>query len=302
MNKLNLKEEIKCDFLVTEERKNVWKIELDILEKIIAICKKHNIKYLADGGTALGIVRHKGFIPWDDDIDIIMKRNDYEKFMEVAEKELKEPYFLQCYKTEKGFHKGFIKIRNSNTTAFTWEDDKNNFNKGIWVDIFPIDNVPDDENERDVFLKKIRKKKLFILTHQNTDSKKIIKKIVKLFLKNVYWKIFNVDKQIKKLEEYVKKYNNIETKEGRILIMSDGFVYKNSWFNEVIQMDFEYLKLSIFKEYDKFLKINYGDDYIKNLKREQPSLHGKTFFNAEKSYKTYSIDEIKKITSKLKNK
>lgn len=84
-------EETICDFLVTKERKKIWAVLLDMLIQVDRICRKHNLKYFMAFGSLLGVVRHNGFIPWDDDIDICMPRDDYEKFIVIARNELPPP-------------------------------------------------------------------------------------------------------------------------------------------------------------------------------------------------------------------
>lgn len=299
MDKLNLNSEEICGYLVTEEMKKVWKVELDIVEKVLEICKKYDINYYTYAGTLLGCVRHKGYIPWDDDIDIVMLRKDYDKFMDVAIKELKEPYFVQCYKTEKKYYRGHIQIRNSNTTVIIDGDQYNDYNKGIFVDIFPLDNVPDDEKEKEKFIKKINKKKKIISFSLLNYSPNLIKKIIKFFYKNIYWKILDVDKEIEKLEKFVKKYNNIETKYSR---NSGGyFIFENDWFKDKIDMNFEYLKLSCVKKYDELLKAEFGDNYMEIPKIKYKSTHGTAYFNTEKSYKEFSKEEILEIVKKIQN-
>lgn len=162
MEKINLAEEIICDYLVTSKIKEVWQLELDMLEEVDRICQKYEIEYFLQGGTLLGAVRHKGYIPWDDDIDIVMRRNDYNKFLEIAQKELGDKYFLQYYKTERKYNRGHAQIRNPNTTAIIKGDEFNNFNKGIFIDIFPLDNIPNDKKEADKFIKEVKKRKDFL--------------------------------------------------------------------------------------------------------------------------------------------
>ena len=131
--------ETRNGFFVDQERKEVWAIELDMLYQVQKICTKYNIPYYADGGTLLGAVRHGGFIPWDDDIDIMMMRKDYDRFVKLAAQELKFPYFVQTNETDNVAY-SCCKIRRTDTSAII-----NNFtapytfNKGIWIDIFPMD-------------------------------------------------------------------------------------------------------------------------------------------------------------------
>ena len=95
-----LDEEVRDGYKVSHEMKKVWAVELDLLAEFQRVCKKHNIKYIASGGTMLGAVRHKGFIPWDDDIDLMMLREEYEKLCIVAPSEFKHPYYFQTDRTD----------------------------------------------------------------------------------------------------------------------------------------------------------------------------------------------------------
>ena len=136
--------EVRNDFYVSTKRKKVWAIELDLLLQFDKVCRKHGLKYFLDGGTLLGAVRHKGFIPWDDDLDVIMPREDYDKLFALAG-EFSEPYFLQTSYTSSGSFYSFIKLRNSNTASI----DKNfmfqGFNIGIAMDVFVLDKVKLDD-------------------------------------------------------------------------------------------------------------------------------------------------------------
>ena len=152
------KEEIRSGFLVTEKRKKVWAVELKMLEKLDEVCKKYNLTYYAYYGTLLGAVRHQGFIPWDDDIDVIMFRDDYEKFQEIAPKEFKEPYFYQNTYTDRVLWP-LSKIRDSRTTAVEpqFQHLGSSFHQGIFIDIFPFDNVEDGINAQFNTFKEIQK-------------------------------------------------------------------------------------------------------------------------------------------------
>lgn len=129
--------------MVTQEMLlRVQEAELDILQKIDAICRRHGLTYFGIGGTALGAVRHQGFIPWDDDIDVGMPRKDYEAFLQIAARELPEGYFIQHFSTEPDSPFYFTKIRKSGTRFVEYYVKDMDIHQGIFVDIFPFDNVP----------------------------------------------------------------------------------------------------------------------------------------------------------------
>lgn len=116
---------------------------LDILVEIDRICRKYNIQYWIDFGTLLGAVRHGGFIPWDDDVDISMPSEDYQRFLEIAPRELSEPYFLQTKETDPSYRLLLNKVRDKNSFFVTkHEDFTSDYNKGIYIDIFEVVPYP----------------------------------------------------------------------------------------------------------------------------------------------------------------
>lgn len=136
-----------------ESLRRIWDVELDLLEKFKSICNKYNLSYCASSGTLLGAVRHGGFIPWDDDIDVFLPWEDYKKLLEVAPGECQYPYFFQSFLTETEGEASASRLRRSDTTGFTlWEQENvgPEYNKGIFIDIFPLFKVPDLDRERTV--------------------------------------------------------------------------------------------------------------------------------------------------------
>lgn len=162
------RDEMRSGFLVTSHRKKLWNVQIGLIKEFARICKKHNLRWFADGGTLLGTVRHKGFIPWDDDVDVLMFRPDYEKFKQIAAQEIKLPYILRPwydYRLESDevslpseshlplisrelemkypvWHPFWpiIRLSDSRTTMNSF-DERNIFN-GIFIEIFPFDPVP----------------------------------------------------------------------------------------------------------------------------------------------------------------
>lgn len=154
-------EEIRCNYTISKKMKEVWAIELDLLNEIIRVCVKYDIRYYAIGGTLLGAIRHEGFIPWDDDIDIAMSREDYDKLCLVAQKEICEPYFCQTIQSDYG-SRPFIRVRNSQTTGIQRQEvgSKVPYNQGIFIDIFPWDNIPEDKLLRYKYVKNASRKQM----------------------------------------------------------------------------------------------------------------------------------------------
>lgn len=114
---------------------------LDILLEVDRVCRKHHIRYVLDSGTLLGAVRHKGFIPWDDDIDIAMLREDYEKFCRIAPQELSAPYVFETMSSRKQYPNIFGKCYHTETRYVEADCAHLDVRHNIWLDIFPMDNV-----------------------------------------------------------------------------------------------------------------------------------------------------------------
>lgn len=153
-----LSDEVRCGFMVPSAVKQAWAAQLEVLMEIDRVCKKHNIVYYADWGTLLGTVRHGGFIPWDDDLDIVMKREDYERFMNVARFDMEEGFDVQTFRNQKDFWLFMGKVVGKNRFCFEKEHLRrfHNFPYIACVDIFVLDYVyrdPKKEEERRILCK-----------------------------------------------------------------------------------------------------------------------------------------------------
>ena len=134
----------------------IHKNELIILKEIKRICQKYEITYYLSSGTLLGAIRHNGFIPWDDDIDIEMPLPDYNRFLKVCETELDKRFFLQNYKTDPNDHQAFTKVRMNNTTFMPVHHTMHHIHHGFWIDIFPVVKLPRSKLFQSVNKKLIR--------------------------------------------------------------------------------------------------------------------------------------------------
>ena len=130
----------------TQERlkpvRELQSVLVEMLQVLDELCRKHNLRYYLYYGSLLGAVRHGGFIPWDDDADIAMPRKDYDRFVEIAERELPRGYFMQSYRTERDYRHPFAKVRKDGTTCIVNNHRHIRMHQGIFVDVFPLESLP----------------------------------------------------------------------------------------------------------------------------------------------------------------
>jgi lipopolysaccharide cholinephosphotransferase len=238
----------------------VQQILLGFLLEIDRICKKHNIKYFLAGGTLLGAIRHHGFIPWDDDADVMMLREDYDKFLKVLPTELPSNLFLQ--KNEKTSHFPFAKIRINNTVFSTEFTSRfNNVHNGIFFDVLAQDKTSNNEFIRKLHMHATASSRWLVLnkwrgTPVDANSK------ISSFIANVLKKIFPLSLLESVQNKLMSLYKN--KKDAKYLFDSMGRnisrgEFPIEWLSDTILVDFEGVKLPVPKEYDKYLTYLYGD-------------------------------------------
>lgn len=291
-----LDEEERCGYLVSKQMKEVWAVLLDLLVEFDRVCTKHDIKYFASGGTMLGAVRHKGFIPWDDDMDIMMFRKDYNKLSEIGPSEFHHPYFFQNKLTDPYCGVFMSKLRNSNTTALAPEEIhpiNKLSNRGIFIDIFPLDNVPDSEEERAAFLEALNMERQKVYEAGRRIGIFSEDSGIKHYVKKLQYYMFSL-KRKKELYTYIdayrsydklcQKYLNDNTEMfGPMQLEAHKKHFKYvADFENLVMMDFEFLKIPVGARYDHALKHYYGD-YMKCV--QYP--HHSGFFDTNRSFKDY---------------
>ena len=273
------KEEAKT-IVVPPETKRLWAVLLDLLLEFDRVCRKNGIKYMIDGGTLLGAVRHGGFIPWDDDIDVIMLREEYEKLNKIASEEFSAPYFWQTYATDSDHGRGFARLRNSSTTymlCFEMNGKKPLFrhNQGVLLDVFICDNIPDRAEDRSAFLRHLSKlqTRSWTLRRQGhvpwslgllTRIPDVARKIGYLLLSAFSGKDIS-QRLLKRLDVQAQRYDGAPTEfvshltycatEGNRLC----YMFPRKFIEELTEVEFEGYKFPATSHWDEYLSGFYGN-------------------------------------------
>lgn len=280
-----LREEYRNDFLVDVNRKKLWMVSLDLLLEFDQICRKHNLKYFLAGGTLLGAIRHQGFIPWDDDVDVYMLRDDFDKLPAYGE-DFKYPYFFETPYTDPGYCYSPLRIRNSNTTAISEKFAYESFNQGVWLSIFPIDNWELEGGEE----KYNEVKQLLIdcgtcmrMSNPNLDEADQQR------VKN--YKGLSPIENYEKIHSIASQYKGKSTSHVANMICSlypyKSMVYKADAFQAVELKKFEGFDFPVPIGYDHILKTAYGDYMTFPPIEKRGTWHYGMFINPDMPYTYY---------------
>ncbi len=279
---------------------------IQLLVEFDKVCTKHKINYFVFGGTMIGAIRHRGFIPWDDDVDVIVPRKDYDLLKKIAyEGAFHEPYFFQDPRTDEGYPKGFARLRDSGTTEIPYEDFALKCNSGIYIDIFPLDILPDDKYRRKaqkMTLKTCRHVMNLYARYYSgignegmTRTKRIVYNCILPLFK---LRIITMNQLYEIFENVARKYSNSNSKMAgalTLLFKNDRFIYDRClWQGETIRTKFEDIEVPVPEKYDDILKHSYGD-YMTPV--HEPTNHGDLVFSTTMPYPEYinaNYSELKK--------
>lgn len=249
---------------------DIQKHELDVFKEVVKILERHNLKYYANGGTCLGAIRHGGFIPWDDDIDISLPREDYEKFRTEYYKEL--PEYLEKLDGDNAKHYPwmFMKIHDNRTTYISdYAKDLPDIYTGAFIDVMPMDKLPEKKNDINKLLRRLNRcidyNAIIRSNYKRIDSSsRLLKEIFRFIIKSTH-----------KSNYYYQKFQRLveESNEGNSQkLFYAYFVYthlpiekisfSNSYFEELIDVPFEDTTIKVPKMYDEYLRTYFGD-YMK---------------------------------------
>ena len=245
--------------------RKVQLVQLEIAKEIDRICRENDIAYFLAGGTLLGAIRHKGFIPWDDDLDVGMLRTEYEKFLEIAPEKLSPRYKMLDWNSDPNYPHPMGKIIKRGT-VYREGKRHDDAEQGIWVDIFPYDNALDFDKsfKRRGFHLKVLRGLIRAKSHYQTwysDDGIILSKYIKNLPFRILAVFFKKDRLIRKYEIISKLDENKDNK----FVYENGTEDYDKWcfpktiFTTFVNSEFESYPFSIPKDYDKYLTTAYGD-------------------------------------------
>ena len=237
--------------------------QLEIAKEIKRVCEENGIRYFLDAGTFLGAVRHGGFIPWDDDMDIGMLRSDYEKFCRIAPEKLKKEYCLQTWYTEPNYGLPFGKVMKRGTVYLESKKTRRLQENGFYVDIFPFDDVPTSEEGRKDLARRLLQ--IYRVRLMKCGYKPWMEEDRILWKKRLGYVYYQIRALFAAKKELARAYDALaESVPETGLVceqsaMTAPMYFERSWCEELAMYSFEGVAFPGPKEYDKFLTAMYGD-------------------------------------------
>ena len=285
------------DFNISAKRKKIFSVELDLFNKFVEICNKYSLKYYAINGTLLGTIRHDGFIPWDDDLDVAMPRNDYEKFKQVSEIELVYPYVLQNATEKTDYYLYWTRLRRVDTTAISLKNVNNPVLCGIFIDIFPIDGIPSNHNYNYLKIQFLSALANTYCHYPYITGNKYLRQNL-LCLSKIYVKKWGYKNLIENIENTMMLQPYDYTDKVFVRAHSKEFLQvPKEFFGNGLQRTFENTTIIVPDRYNEILIKQYGKNYMEYPPVNKRGNHHSIFFDPDRPYTDYlnaDLSEIKK--------
>lgn len=263
---MNLEQENICGFEVTAKMKRIWAMELNMVKRFVEVCDQYGLNYRVMGGTLLGAVRHQGFIPWDNDVDLAMPRKDFDKLLEIGPTAFEKPLFFQTPVTEQGrYFCTYVKIRDERGTAASEGEYGKGINCGMFIDVFCLDEVPDGKWRRKLYVRKLNEiAKMQRFCFGKTLKGGLASDAKHTFQRFVYRMVYHSPDAPQLFRIYHRNAGKFAGKGCKEIAHLDfgyhkKFVWNRNDWADAIQLDFEELKLNAPAGYEAILKRQFGD-------------------------------------------
>jgi len=289
-----LQEEERCDYLVTSERKQHWAVLLDLISKLQEVCEKHKLTYYLAGGSLLGAIRHQGFIPWDDDADILMPREDFERLKKLASKEFTEPYYFQTEETNPDTYLGGIaRLINTRTTNMNHWHPKRQFYYAMWIDISVLDNLHEAPRKRKKQIHAVRRYQRMLYAKLYPEYKLLAD------VSFIKWAWYKFAARWLSHERIVRKINEAMTDCQDSKYVTCFTYHVDSYFPPLMEKEifsdrvlvsFEWLKVHAPIGYDQYLTIKYGEYMRLPPKEIRRTRHVGQLISADIPYRSFLFD------------
>ena len=271
-----------------EKLSDMQKVQLDLLRELDRVCRENGIRYYLAFGTCLGALRHGGFIPWDDDIDVLMPYEDTRKLLKIRKK-FSDRYFLQSKETDRNYESIAMRLRDSETTLIEKDDEGLDINHGIYIDIYPYYNAPVTKVGLLINIWRSYLLKILVADRVPYNHGQLLKYLTRVVL----WLFRNSDK--KKISCYLR-HKLADEKGGREILdyfgqdvtLLSAITYPKEWFGEPKLVEFEGELFYAPTEPEKYMTRRYGDYMKLPPEEDRVKHHSYVFMDAHKSYRDYN--------------
>lgn len=264
--------------------KKLQETQIEILNEIDRVCRENGLRYSLYAGSLLGAVRHKAFIPWDDDLDICMPRADYEQFLSIWDKEADKKYILLNKRVNPNYTQSFSKIRKDHTCFLQSDRERNRYHTGIFVDVFPVDRMQDGKIAQKKFICECMFYQLFTREYVPPKGNAIVRAICNLILRLTTRKIRM--KLIDKLERDITRCSNDNRK--RVVFVETPSTYTKPMpcdlLDEYEELPFGDRSYMCFKKWDEYLTLKYNNYMQLPQEEERAWKHHPIILDFEKNY------------------
>lgn len=250
-------------YLVNYDIKKLQEVQLELLDELIRICSLNNITFYLAAGSCIGAVRHHGFIPWDDDIDVFMYADDVDRLFRCAD-QFGNDFFLQNKKTDPGFGSAIARLRKNGTVCIERDEIEGKCHQGIFLDIYILYYYPNNILQRALMVERGIRRNILLMERAPINHGKFIKILGNIILLP-YHNELKRNLKVQDLTKKIRKFKNTDKLVilyGMDISIKRIISYKTVWFGKPVFLQFEGRKVPVATNFDAYLKCRYGDDYM----------------------------------------